>query len=182
MMVLLTVIVAGTFRNVAPKMHCEYNYILSTVCKDNPTLRKNFPNSVFAGVTFNFGPQACTVEHKDHLNIPTGWCAVVALGDFDADEGGHLIVWDLKLMIRFPRGGVIFLPSALFSHSNTVVPKGQRRYSFTQYTAGGLARWVECGCMSQKEFIRRGYRFSRSPQERWAEGLRRFPDWDTWAV
>ncbi|RPD53493.1 hypothetical protein L227DRAFT_513268, partial [Lentinus tigrinus ALCF2SS1-6] len=105
---------------------------------------------------------------------------VVALGDFDADEGGHLILWDLNLMIRFPRGAMIFLPSALLVHSNTMVPDDQRRYSFTQYTAGGLARWVECGFRSQKEFLAGGGRFMRTPQQRWEDGLRKFPRWSEW--
>ncbi|RPD67804.1 hypothetical protein L226DRAFT_474378 [Lentinus tigrinus ALCF2SS1-7] len=169
-----------TFRNVAPEMYRDYGDILTKVCDDNPGIRKNFSNSVFAAATFNFGPQVCTRPHKDHLNIPTGWCAVVSLGDFNADDGGHLIVWDLNLMIRFPRGAVIFLPSALFLHSNTAVAGDQRRYSFTQYSAGGLWRWVECGFMSQKEFLRRGHTFSRTPQQRWEEGLGRFPKWSDW--
>ncbi|RPD52107.1 hypothetical protein L227DRAFT_515345 [Lentinus tigrinus ALCF2SS1-6] len=173
-------LVNRTFRNVAPDMYREYGDILTKVCENDPRVRKNFSNSVFAAATFNFGPQTCTKPHKDHLNVPTGWCAVVALGDFDADEGGHLIVWDLNLMIRFPRGTIIFLPSALFLHSNTTVPKGQCRYSFTQYTAGGLARWVECGFMSQKEFLRRGHAFSRTAQRRWEEGLARLPKWSNW--
>ena len=161
-------------------MYRDYRNILTQVCDNHPHLKKNFGNSVFAAATFNFGPQACTRPHKDHLNIPTGWCAVVSLGNFNADEGGHLIVWELNMMIRFPRGCTIFLPSALFRHSNTTVPDGQRRYSFTQYTAGGLARWVECGFQSQKEFLRSGHTFERSPQQRWEEGLARFPKWSNW--
>ncbi|RDX50983.1 hypothetical protein OH76DRAFT_1348165 [Lentinus brumalis] len=172
--------VDAAFQNMAYDLHEEYGRVLTSICDNDPKIRRNFTNSVFAGVTFNLGPQACTIPHTDHLNIPTGWCAVVALGDFNADEGGHLILWDLNVVIRFPRGAIIFLPSALLIHSNTVVPEGQRRYSFTQYTAGGLARWVECGYMSQKEFLQRGHVFQRTPQQRWEEGLRRFPRWNTW--
>ncbi|KAI0715495.1 hypothetical protein C8T65DRAFT_828681 [Cerioporus squamosus] len=172
--------VDSAFQNAARELHAEYGRVLTSICDRDHAVRRNFSNSVFAGVTFNFGPRACTVPHTDHLNIPTGWCAVVALGDFDPNEGGHLILWDLKLLIRFPHGAIIFLPSALLVHSKTVVPEGQRRYSFTQYTAGGLARWVECGFQSQKEFLASGGSFERTPQQRWQEGLAKFPMWDTW--
>ncbi|TFK87317.1 hypothetical protein K466DRAFT_491087 [Polyporus arcularius HHB13444] len=174
--------VDSAFQNAAAELHAEYGRILNSICDRHPNVRRNFSNSVFAGATFNLGPRAYTVPHTDHLNIPTGWCAVVALGDFNADEGGHLILWDLNLMIRFPRGAAIFLPSALLTHSNTIVPEGQRRYSFTQYTAGGLARWVECGFMSQKEYLRRGHQFSRTPQQRWEAGLAKFPKWSSWGT
>lgn len=177
---LTAVSISACFANVAPAMHRQYARTLRLVCEDNPALWRNFDNSVFAGVNFNFGPQACTVEHTDHLNIPTGWCAVVALGSFDPDEGGHLILWDLNVFIRFPRSCVIFLPSAILRHSNTSLPADQHRYSFTQYTAGGLARWVECGFMSQKEFQATGGTFARTPQQRWEEGLARLPQWDGW--
>ncbi|KAJ7620521.1 hypothetical protein DFH06DRAFT_1010638, partial [Mycena polygramma] len=37
---------------------------------------------------------------------------------FDPNLGGHLILWDLNLVIRFPPGSSIFIPSALLRHSN----------------------------------------------------------------
>ncbi|TFK80666.1 hypothetical protein K466DRAFT_503500, partial [Polyporus arcularius HHB13444] len=172
--------VDSVFQNAAHELHAEYGRVLESICERHPHVRRNFVNSVFAGVTFNLGPRAYTVPHTDHLNIPTGWCAVVALGDFNPDEGGHLILWDLNLLIRFPRGAIIFLPSALLVHSNTIVPEGQRRYSLTQYTAGGLTRWVECGFRSQKDFLAGGGQFTRTSQQRWEEGLSRFPTWSQW--
>ncbi|KAJ3805385.1 hypothetical protein F5876DRAFT_51931, partial [Lentinula aff. lateritia] len=53
-------------------------------------------------------------------------------------KGGQLIIWDLKLIFDFPPGSTILLPSALFRHSNIPVQKGDKRVSFTQYTAGGI--------------------------------------------
>ncbi|KAJ7925408.1 hypothetical protein B0H13DRAFT_1863243 [Mycena leptocephala] len=81
-------------------------------------LRWNFARSVFAACTFNFGPHAITVPHLDFGNLAWGWCAITALGFFDPDLGGHLVLWDLKLVIRFPPGSTILIPSAIIRHSN----------------------------------------------------------------
>ncbi|KAJ7713836.1 hypothetical protein B0H14DRAFT_3523214 [Mycena olivaceomarginata] len=37
---------------------------------------------------------------KDVCNLPFGWCAIQSLGRFDVTQGGHLVLWDLKLMGR----------------------------------------------------------------------------------
>ncbi|KAJ7017256.1 hypothetical protein C8F04DRAFT_1157040, partial [Mycena alexandri] len=44
--------------------------------------------------------------------------------------GGHLTLWDLKLVIRFLLGATILIPS----HPQ------EKHFSFVQYTAGGLFR------------------------------------------
>ncbi|KAF7288197.1 hypothetical protein HMN09_01419100 [Mycena chlorophos] len=57
---------------------------------------------LFAAATFNLGPNVWTFKHRDVLNLPFGWCAITALGDFDHTKGGHLVLWDLKLVVQFP--------------------------------------------------------------------------------
>lgn len=111
-----------------------------------------FLNSVFACFTVNLGPRTVCYLHKDNKNLPYGWCALVALGRYNYKLGGHLILWDLKLVIEFPPGCTILLPSAVLSHGNTTVADGEHRYSFAMYTAGGIFRWVEYGFMSAESF------------------------------
>ncbi|THU78146.1 hypothetical protein K435DRAFT_876959 [Dendrothele bispora CBS 962.96] len=94
-----------------------------------PDLHSNFPKSEFACIT----------------NTAHGMCAVTALGSFNPKLGGHLVLWDLKLLIEFPPGCTILLPSALLRHSNTSVQAHETRYSVTQYTAGGIWRWLDSG-------------------------------------
>ncbi|KAJ7695268.1 hypothetical protein B0H14DRAFT_2650629 [Mycena olivaceomarginata] len=53
-------------------------------------------------------------------------------------KGGHLILWDAKLILEFPPGTTILIPSAAIYHSNIPVAPGEHRFSFTQYTAGGI--------------------------------------------
>jgi hypothetical protein len=69
--------------------------------------------SVFSTATFNFGPRTITFPYIDFGNLAWGWCAITALGLFDPNLGGHLILWDLKLIIRFPPGSTILIPSAI---------------------------------------------------------------------
>ncbi|KAF9025706.1 hypothetical protein BDZ89DRAFT_953564, partial [Hymenopellis radicata] len=81
------------------------------------------------------------------------WCAITALSNFNPDKGGHLIVWDLGLIIRFPPGSSILLPSALLTHSNIDICQDEERMSVVHFSAGGLFRYVHNGCMTDKEFI-----------------------------
>ncbi|KAI0043841.1 hypothetical protein FA95DRAFT_1583964 [Auriscalpium vulgare] len=127
----------------------HYASVLQDIRSRQPELRTPSPNSVFPTVTFNFGPRAVTVPHRDAKNVPYGWCAVTALGDFDPERGGHLVLWDLQLVIEFPPGATILIPSALITHSNVAIQPGETRQSITQYCAGGLMRWHAYGCRTE---------------------------------
>ena len=105
-----------------------------------------------------------------------GWCAVTALGTFDSEKGGHLILWELGLVIEFPAGSTIFLPSAVVSHSNVPIAQDEIRYSFTQYAAGALFQWVESGFQTlkdQKKSLSAAQRkdLEDKNKERWNMGL-----------
>ncbi|KAJ7206089.1 hypothetical protein GGX14DRAFT_568544 [Mycena pura] len=77
--------------------------------------------SVLAAVTFNFGPRTATLPHIDLGNLAWGWCFITTLGWSNPDLGGHLILWDLCLIIWFPPGCSIAIPSAIIRHSNTPI-------------------------------------------------------------
>ncbi|KAJ7794774.1 hypothetical protein B0H14DRAFT_2392291 [Mycena olivaceomarginata] len=129
----------------APVLFAFYTAQMALLHTWKPSLRPNFLGSVFAACTFNFGPRAICASHLDFANLVWGWCAITALGNFDPDYGGHLILWDLGLVIRFPPGSTILIPSALIRHSNVPIRAHEQRGSFVQYTAGGLFRWVRNG-------------------------------------
>lgn len=118
-----------------------------------------FEGSAFANLTLNLGPRTVTFAHRDFANLCWGWCAVCALGNFDPDHGGHLVLWDLKLVIRFPPGSTIIIPSAMVRHSNTSIGMNETRYSITQYSASGLFCWVENG------FVRDDVWFAKASKE-----------------
>lgn len=47
--------------------------------------------------------------------------------------------------MEFPAGSTILIPSAAVTHSNISVGADERRYSFTQFTAGAIFRYVDNG-------------------------------------
>jgi hypothetical protein len=89
-------------------------------------------------VSFNLGNRVTTKKHVDSQNCPFGWCLDTALGNFDAMKGGHLVLWELGLILEFPAGACICLPSALITHSNIPTNKSETRLSFTQYCLGKI--------------------------------------------
>ena len=138
--------------NWAPEFHVYSAECLSQLHDHNPSLKCNFPSSIFASTTYNLGPRTVCFKHKDFANLSFGWCAVTALGAFNYKKGGHLILWDCHLVIEFPPGCTILLLSAILMHSNTSILPKETRYSFMQYTAGGLFQWVENGFQKSSEF------------------------------
>jgi hypothetical protein len=174
---------AGCFATWAPNLFAYYLAHVTTLFTFYGTqLRRNF-TTVFACSTFNFGPSTISFCHTDPGNLPFGWCTVTALGPFNPKQGRHLILWDLQLVIEFPPGAMILLSSAVLRHSNVAIEKGEERYSFTQYTAGGLFRWVDHGfqkegdyyaSLSDKEMVADEI----ATQHRWMMGLSLFSTLD----
>lgn len=119
---------SAAFATWAPKLFAYYGESIDDLMVHHP-LKKNFSNSVWSSAAFNFGPRTVTAKHRDYANIPFGWCSVTALGQFDPKEGAHMVMWEMKLVIQFPSGSTIHLPSAAVSHSNTPIRKGETRAS-----------------------------------------------------
>ncbi|KAL0565683.1 hypothetical protein V5O48_016337, partial [Marasmius crinis-equi] len=133
-------------------LHTLYHNVNRAIVHQNPTLKTAFGDkSAFAACHFNFH-NVVTVPHRDFKNLVFGMCMVYASGDYDYREGGHLILWDLGLVIEFPPGSFIFLPSALLEHSNVCIRDGERRSSMVLFSASGLFRWVHNGGMSDTKF------------------------------
>ncbi|KAJ7244803.1 hypothetical protein B0H12DRAFT_995993, partial [Mycena haematopus] len=136
---------SAAFALWAPRLHAYYVDYNQRLSAHLPHLHRPFPKSVFSCAAFNFGPRVRTFKHRDVCNLPFGWCAIQALGEFDATKGGHLVLWDIKVVVEFPAGALILLPSATVAHSNVPVQATEERISFTQFTAGGLFRYVDNG-------------------------------------
>ncbi|KAJ6495750.1 hypothetical protein C8R47DRAFT_973550, partial [Mycena vitilis] len=141
----------ASFALWAPRLYGYYRKYDQELQTYFPNLRRPFPRSVFFGAAFNFGPRVWTFKHRDVLNLAFGWCAVQALGRFDHKKGGHLVFWDLKLVVEFPAGALILLPSATIAHSNVPVQADEERLSFTQFSAGGIFRYLDNGRRSVED-------------------------------
>jgi hypothetical protein len=127
-------------------------------------------------MTVNFGPRTVSLPHRDFANLSWGWCSISALGNFDPQKGGHLVLWDLGLVIEFPSGSTIIIPSAMVRHSNTPINDGETRYSVAQYSASGLFRWVENGFMKDSDWFAKASEEEKLLHEekrktRWQNGL-----------
>lgn len=142
---------------------------------EDKRLRRNFPRSVFATATLNLGPRTVSERHYDLMNYGFGFCAIFACGHFNPDHGGFLILKEFGLVIRFPPGATVLIPSAVVEHSNVPVHFDEERYSFVQFMPSGLVRWVANGGMTEKgfrEFHKLSTEESKERDERrLAEGL-----------
>ncbi|THU81088.1 hypothetical protein K435DRAFT_694257, partial [Dendrothele bispora CBS 962.96] len=134
---------SAIFATWAPNLYTFYGKYMDQVLEHNPSIYYNFPNSIFASATYNFGPWTVLLEHIDHLNYIYGWCSITAFGSYDFTKGGHLILFDLRMVIEFPPCWTILIPSSYLRHGNTDIAPGEKRFSFTQYTSGSLFRYVD---------------------------------------
>lgn len=167
---------SDAFNLFAPRLYTHYTTELGKLFSSNPGLRRNFSKGPWPAATINFGPFTITFSHTDPGNLAFGWCSITSLGPFDPRRGGHLILWDLNLIIDFPPGSTVLIPSAVVRHSNTTIQAGERRYSFTQYAAGGLFRYVKNGLRSDKAFMANAtteelMQREVDRQQRWKDGL-----------
>jgi hypothetical protein len=174
---------SNVFAAYAPRVYEFYSSNLNVLLNQSPFLRRNFQCSVFSAVTINFGPVTVTKPHTDPGNLSWGQCAITSLGEFDANLGGHLVLWDLGLVIHFPPSSTILIPSAILLHSNIKIQDGEKRYSVTQYTAGGLLRWVYnrfrsdkvlLGQMRKEEKAEEMEKWQSDCDSRFEEGLQMF--------
>ncbi|KAJ7925712.1 hypothetical protein B0H13DRAFT_2229609 [Mycena leptocephala] len=137
----LATFASAAFAMWALRLYRYYHEHDTKLHKHLPHLHRIFPRSVFSCAAFNFGPNVWTFKHRDVLNLPFSWCAIQAAGPFDPTKGGHL----------FPPGALILIPSATLSHSNVPIQAGDKQISFTQFSAGGLFRYVDNGFRTEEE-------------------------------
>lgn len=138
---------------------------------------------MYPACTFNLGPRSVCFAHTDGSNYPGLPCTVSPFGSYNPALGGHFILFDFKLFFRFPSGATVALSSAGLRHGNTRLAPGDVRYSFTQYCAGALFRYVAYGFRlvgpipeSERE------RIDAEMGEGWEAQLGRFSTWGSLLV
>ena len=135
----------------APKAYQSYHAKIEALSQRYPALIRNFPRSIFSAASFNFLPNAFSLPHVDHGNRAAGFCPIFSVGNFNYRRGGHLVLDDQHLVIEFPAGCKIAIPSASCKHGNIPDQTHETCASFTQYAAGGLSRYVEHGFKTWKQ-------------------------------
>lgn len=162
----------------APKIYQYYRRTLKKLYRKHPHLRHIFRGSLYPAISLNFGPATVTVPHKDTGNIAGGMCVVQSGGNYDPKIGGHLYLTQLKVVVEFPPGATMAIPSATVEHGNVGIREGETRTSVTQYMAGGLFRWVDYGYRTWKVLLAkcpaRAEKISSEGAKRWREAVERF--------
>jgi hypothetical protein len=146
----------AAFAAYFPKLFNYYTHTLRGVFEKIPGLRRICPSSVFPAATFNCGPATYTRRHRDNNNLAHGLCTIFSGGNFDSKKGGHIIIFDLKLVIEFPPGSIVIIPSGSLDHGNVPIQPGETRVSFTQYCAGAIMRWTEYGFQTWRQLEKLG--------------------------
>lgn len=163
------------FRFWAPLIYGFYLETIARVQAHDPSLKDLKRTTAFPAMTFNFGPDAVTLEHVDSQNYAGGFCVVTSLGAFDHTRGGHLFVRELGLVAEFPAGATILLPSALLNHGNTPIQQGEWRASMTMFASGHLFRHVDQGHLIQREVTKSQVdAYHANAPEKLAQALERF--------
>ncbi|KAJ7708552.1 hypothetical protein B0H14DRAFT_2228716, partial [Mycena olivaceomarginata] len=179
---------ASLFKALCYPIFADYHRTKQTLLQQNPYLRRTFPRSPYAAVTFNLGPISVSPPHADFSNKVDGMCLISVLGDFDPTQGGHLVCWDCcpyrdyDLIIRFPPGCSILIPSAVVTHSNTPIQAGEEHFSIIQYSAGGLFSWVDNSFKSDRAWLASAtaHDIEQREEQRWARctaALKKFSLW-----
>ncbi|KAJ3760420.1 hypothetical protein EV360DRAFT_39851 [Lentinula raphanica] len=166
----------GVLKSWAPRLfeYCRDHF--EQLLESDSSLVRIFSNSVLPVAAFNFGPRTVCHPHIDFGNLPFNLCWIWSLGWFDWHKGGHLVLWDLGLVVEFPPGSLAGIPSGVCRHSNTRIGKKETRYSFTQYAPGANFRWVDHGFQTEEDYLMNRDRAEAQTekirkQNRWAMGL-----------
>jgi hypothetical protein len=116
----------------------------------NPTLRRPLPGA-WTNISFALGPQTVTPPQRLPSTVRWCWIAITALGTFNPQRGGHLILWDIGRVLEFPPGTTVLIPSLLHFSISCIQP-GETRYSITQYNAAPESwyRWPAATALFSK--------------------------------
>lgn len=140
--------VSDIFKKYFPNHFNYYDLCLQQVCDLVPDCSRPVGDLPFAGITLNVGKRSICNVHVDGCNLAGGICLVSPYGVFDHQNGGHLILHELKLALSLPPGSFILFPSALVSHENVPIAEHEERRAFTAFSPGALFQWVEEGFSS----------------------------------
>ncbi|KAJ7277029.1 hypothetical protein C8J57DRAFT_1504867 [Mycena rebaudengoi] len=129
------------YQSFSPRLHAYSENAVELIFDHNSELRHVYPGA-FSTVEFHLGSLESPprLHDRDFLH---GWRAITSFSKYDSCFGGDLILWDEGLVIRFPVGATVLFPAALMCYSFCAVKEGETHYTFSQYTPGGLLRYIE---------------------------------------
>lgn len=166
-------------KKYAPRLYAVLRDNLRTLCDKYPDLKPNWRDSVYSTVAFNLGRNVTCLFHRDSKDLAYSLCAIHALGEFDHTKGGHLALKEPKLILQFPPGSLILIPSSVITHGNTPIQPGENRQSMTQYMMAGIVRFVDNKFRHLNDLkINKKAMYKKARQEdknRWINGIALWP-------
>ncbi|KAJ7821084.1 hypothetical protein B0H14DRAFT_2832086 [Mycena olivaceomarginata] len=128
------------FQSLCFPIYSDYHCTKQQLLQKNPHLCRTFPRSPFTAVTDlrlppTWGPSPCLPPIRTPPTRPTACASLPLLSAFDPDQGGHLVCWDYNLLICFPLGCSVLIPSAVVTHSNTPIQAANGFRSDRQWAA-----------------------------------------------
>ncbi|KAJ7149524.1 hypothetical protein C8R43DRAFT_1128519 [Mycena crocata] len=140
---------SGLFSLFAFRLHVWFPQALQ-VYEDHYAGSARFLSfGVFAAATFVFGCNPLPLFDDD---IATGWAALTALGTYDWRRGGHIILWDLNIVVPFPPGCTILIPRAAVRYSFVKIAPGETRYCLIQHTPAAVFNFASNDGRSNLDF------------------------------
>jgi hypothetical protein len=98
---------AAVFSQYGSRLHSHCKTTLDKIEESQPDLQRPFKGMAFSALTFNLGPRVYTKPHRDMENLTQGFSSITSFGSFDYKKGGHLLLWDLGITIKFPAHSTI---------------------------------------------------------------------------
>lgn len=177
------------FKTWFPVAYSEAEKVSQQLKAHNPDLWPDGPEPIWpwhSGTSNLRSSRTFSCNHRDMKNGTVTVCAVQDGGPHNYRRGGQLVLHEYRLIIELQPGQVILFPSALITHCNIPIQKGEERYSLTLYSPGGLYRYVAYGCRTWKVFEAEdpasAADFERHHIQRWKghwDGMPRIPDLKT---
>ncbi|KAJ7729514.1 hypothetical protein DFH07DRAFT_969477 [Mycena maculata] len=124
-------------------------------------------SSIFSAATFELGGphiHAGASGLYDRYQ-PNTWSILTALGVYGPVHGGHIILWDLGLVVSFPAGSSILIPTGVLRYSFVKVRNGEHCYSLIQWASAGIDRWFENGLRMDANFAANASRVLHEQRE-----------------
>ncbi|KAJ6503463.1 hypothetical protein C8R47DRAFT_969210 [Mycena vitilis] len=138
------------YQSFSPKLYAYTENATDLIFKYDSQLRREFPGA-YSAAEFDLGDMGSAPRLQDR-DLLHGWRALTALGNYDSRYGGDIILWDDGFIIRFPPGATILLPAAIMRYSFVNVRPGEKQYAFSQYSPGGLYRYITNGYVNDATF------------------------------
>lgn len=164
----------GAFAQYCPLLYKYYRDTMRALFSHELHLDRVGESTVYPAIIFDFGPDI-TLAHRHFNGLAQGMCSILAGGNYDYKLGGHLVLWDLALVIQFPPGSCVIL-SSMIDFNTVRVHFGETRTCITQYAAAGLFQFVQYGGRTREQFRR------QFPQHAKSTGWQFWATSKQWAV